>query len=100
VAQFGSLSDDWAMKELQGSTDGKSAELPLASNQEICMAAVAINLSDILKDIPAGAWVALEQYRVVAYGADMQQVLAEARRKGVPNPLIVKAPERQETMFL
>lgn len=64
------------------------------------MAAVAINLSDILKDIPAGAWVALEQYRVVAYGADMQQVLAEARRKGVPNPLIVKAPERQETMFL
>jgi len=63
------------------------------------MAAVAINLSDILKGIPAGAWVAVEQYRVVAYGADMQQVLAEARRKGVREPLIVKVPERQETMF-
>jgi hypothetical protein len=63
------------------------------------MAAVAINLSDILKGIPAGAWVAVEQYRVVAYGADMQQVLAEARRKGVQEPLIVKVPERQETMF-
>jgi hypothetical protein len=63
------------------------------------MAAVAINLSDILKGIPAGAWVAVEQYRVVAYGADMQQVLAEARSKGVREPLIVKVPERQETMF-
>ena len=64
------------------------------------MAAAAINLGDILKDVPAGAWVALEQYRIVAYGADMQQVLAEARQKGIRNPLIVKAPDRQETMFL
>jgi Family of unknown function (DUF5678) len=63
------------------------------------MAAVPINLNDVLKGIPAGAWVAVEQYRVVAYGADMQQVLAEARRKGVREPLIVKVPERQETMF-
>ena len=64
------------------------------------MAAVAINLSDILKDVPAGAWVALEHHRVVAYGADMQQVLVEARSKGSSNPLIVKVPDRQETMFL
>ena len=64
------------------------------------MAAVAINLSEILKDIPAGAWAALEQYRVVAYGADMQQVLAEARRHGVSNPLIVRVPEPQQTIFL
>jgi hypothetical protein len=63
------------------------------------MAAVAIDLSDILKDVPAGAWVALEQYRIVAYGADMQQVLAEARKKGVREPLIVKVPDRQETLF-
>lgn len=64
------------------------------------MAAVAINLIDVLKDVPPGAWVAIEQYRVVAYGADMQQVLAEARRKGVREPLIIKAPDRQETLFL
>lgn len=64
------------------------------------MAAVAINLSDILKDVPAGAWVAIEQYRVVAYGADMQQVLAEARAKGARDPLIVKVPDRQEILFL
>lgn len=64
------------------------------------MAAVAINLSDLLKDIPPGAWVAVEQYRVVAYGADMQQVLAEARSKGAREPLILKVPDRQETLFL
>jgi hypothetical protein len=64
------------------------------------MAAIAINLNDILKNIPAGAWVAIEQYRVVAYGADMQQVLAEARRNGVREPLIMKVPDRQETLFL
>jgi hypothetical protein len=85
---------------LKGSPDGASGKMPLALDQEICMAAVAINFRDILKGIPPGAWVALEQYRVVAYGADMQQVLAEARRKGVRDPLIIKAPDRQETLFL
>jgi hypothetical protein len=64
------------------------------------MAAAAINLSDILKDIPRGAWVALWHYRVVAYGADMQQVLADARAKGIKEPLIVKVPDRAESLFL
>jgi hypothetical protein len=64
------------------------------------MAAAAINFSDILKGIPRGAWVALCNYRVVAYGADMQKVLAEARKKGVREPLIVKVPDRAESLFL
>jgi len=64
------------------------------------MAAIAINWNDILKGIPPGAWVAVEQYRVVAYGADMQKVLAEARSKGVRDPLMVKVPNKQETLFL
>jgi len=64
------------------------------------MAAAAINLSEILKDIPRGAWVALWHYRVVAYGADMQKVLAEARSKGIRDPLIVKVPDRAESLFL
>jgi Family of unknown function (DUF5678) len=64
------------------------------------MAAAAINWSDILKGIPAGAWVAVQQYRVIAYGADMQKVLAEARNKGVPEPIIIKVPNRQENLFL
>ena len=64
------------------------------------MAAAAINFSEILKDIPRGAWVALWNYRVVAYGADMQKVLDEARKKGIRQPLIVKVPDRAETLFL
>lgn len=64
------------------------------------MAAVAINWNDILKGIPAGAWVAVKEYRVIAYGADMQKVLAEARCKGVLEPIMVKVPSKQETLFL
>ena len=63
------------------------------------MAAAAINFSDILKGVPPGAWVAVWNYRVLAYGADMQQVLAEARRKGVEHPVILKVPDRPETLF-
>jgi hypothetical protein len=64
------------------------------------MAAAAINLSDILKDVPRGAWVALWHDHVIAFGADMQQVLAEARKKGIKEPLIVKVPDRAESLFL
>ena len=58
------------------------------------MAAQPINLADILKDVPRGAWAAVWNFRVVAFGADMQQVIAEARRKGIYDPLMIKVPER------
>ena len=64
------------------------------------MAAQAINLADILKDVPPGAWVAVWQYRVIAFGADMQQVLKDARERGIPDPIILRAPERIETLFM
>lgn len=64
------------------------------------MAAAVINLTEILRDVPAGAWVAVWNYRVLAYGADMQQVLAEARQKGIEHPIMVKAPDYPETLFL
>ncbi len=64
------------------------------------MAADPINFADLLEGIPPGAWVAVYQYRVVAFGADMQKVLAEAREKGVTDPLMLKVPDRQETLFL
>jgi Family of unknown function (DUF5678) len=63
------------------------------------MAAAAVNFSDILKDVPPGAWAAVWNYHVLAYGADMQQVLAEARSKGVEHPIIVKVPDRPEMLF-
>jgi len=64
------------------------------------MAAQTMNLAAILKDVPAGAWAAVWQSRVVAFGADMQQVLAEARQKGISEPLMVKVPDHPETLFL
>ena len=66
------------------------------------MATALIHLAELLKDVPAGAWVAIseEEEKVVAFGADIQQVIAEARVKGVKQPLIAKAPDRQEILFL
>jgi hypothetical protein len=60
----------------------------------------AIDLATILKGLPAGAWVAVGDNKVIAYGADMQTVLATARQAGEKNPLILKVPDRQEVLFL
>ncbi len=61
----------------------------------------ALQLSEILKGMPAGAWVAVSEgkQKVVAYGSDVQAVLSEARDKGEELPLILKVPERQEILF-
>jgi hypothetical protein len=66
------------------------------------MAVAALDLAQLLKDVPLGVWVALSEGKrsVVAYGTDMQRVLAEAREKGESEPLILKVPSRQEMMFL
>ncbi len=55
----------------------------------------ALNLTEILKDVPRGAWVAISRERetVVAYGSDIQRVLQEANEKGEPNPLVTRVPE-------
>ncbi len=61
-----------------------------------------LDLAQILKGIPAGAWVALsnDNDKVIAFGADMQSVLSDAKKAGENTPLIVKVPDRQETLFL
>jgi len=61
-----------------------------------------LNLSDLLKDIPAGAWVAISHSRdrVVSYGADMREVLQEARKQGEAEPYIVRVPEQQGALLL
>jgi Family of unknown function (DUF5678) len=66
------------------------------------VATALIHFAELLKDVPAGVWVAIseEEQKVVAFGADIQQVIAEARDKGVKTPLIVKAPDRQQIVFL
>ncbi len=60
-----------------------------------------LDLSEILKGIPAGAWVALSKNdTVIAYAADMQAVLKKASEAGEDTPLVVKVPDRQENLFL
>ena len=66
------------------------------------MATPTLNFDKLFREIPAGAWVAVSEAenRVIAFGADLQQVLAEARDNGEPEPLVLKVPDRQEIVFL
>jgi hypothetical protein len=66
------------------------------------MATTVADLSGLLKGIPAGVWAAIseQQHKVIAFGADPQAVLGEARKKGEKLPLIVRVPEQNLAMFL
>jgi len=56
------------------------------------MSTLVANLADLLKDIPAGAWVAIseQEHKTIAYGADARTVLVEARGKGERLPLMLR----------
>jgi hypothetical protein len=67
------------------------------------MAVVQVpDIEKLLKGVPPGAWVAIsgERDRVVSFGADMREVLKEARENGEQDPLIFKVPEQQEALLL
>lgn len=66
------------------------------------MATAAIDLSEMLKGIPEGAWVAISEQaqKVVAYSADLQTVIQSAHEQGENNPLIVRVPEQSSVLFL
>jgi hypothetical protein len=66
------------------------------------MAALAFDFGALLKDIPRGAWVAIssDQTHVVAFGAEMREVLEEAREKGEQDPIILRVPEAQSTLMM
>jgi hypothetical protein len=65
------------------------------------MATAIADLLELTKGIPMGAWVAISerQHSVLAYGADAQAVLTEARNKGEAHPLIVRVPDQTTSMF-
>ncbi len=65
------------------------------------MATSIADLPDLLKGIPAGAWVAISEknHAVVAYGVDAQAVLNEAQNKGEASPLIVRIPDQAAAMM-
>lgn len=52
-------------------------------------------LPQLLAGIPKGAWVALsaDEERVVAYGAELQEVLQKAKETGEQDPIVIRVPE-------
>lgn len=66
------------------------------------MATKIADLSEILKGIPAGAWVAISErlHKAIAFGVDAQAVLNEAQKQGEKLPLMVRVPDRNTAMFL
>jgi hypothetical protein len=66
------------------------------------MATTAMNVAELLKGIPEGAWVAISEsaHKVVAYSADLQITLKTARENGEDDPLIVRIPEQSSVLFL
>ena len=62
------------------------------------MSKLVSGFAEILRDIPAGAWVAIseKQKLVIACGADALAVLNEARSKGERIPLMVRVPEESD----
>ncbi len=61
-----------------------------------------IDLPQLLKGIPAGAWVAISKAhdRAVAFGFDLQKVKAEAESKGEAEPVLVRVPTAHSALLL
>jgi hypothetical protein len=74
----------------------------IRSTNEDNMATTVADLSELLKGIPAGAWVAISerQNKTLAYGVDAQAVFSEAQQKGEELPLMVRVPDQNMAMFL
>jgi hypothetical protein len=60
------------------------------------------DVSSLLGDIPRGAWVALskDETKVVAYAAELQEVLLKAREAGEENPVVLRVPEADAATLL
>lgn len=53
------------------------------------------DISKLLADVPKGAWVAFskDQERVIAYAAELEEVLRKAKEAGESDPIITRVPE-------
>lgn len=62
----------------------------------------AVDLTELLKGIPRGAWVAISSRheKVVAFGAELRAVLEEAKQKGEKDPLVTRVPESASALML
>ena len=62
----------------------------------------AKDVSKLLAVVPKGAWVALssDEDRVIAYAAELQEVLNKAREAGETDPVVVRVPEADVSTLL
>ncbi len=60
------------------------------------------DVSKLLADVPKGAWVALskDEERVIAYAAELPEVLAKAKETGETDPVITRVPEADSSTLL
>lgn len=66
------------------------------------MVTASLDFSELLKGLPEGAWVAISERdnKVMAYSADLQTTLNQAKERGENDPSIVRVPERANMLFL
>jgi hypothetical protein len=64
------------------------------------LTALPIDFGELLKGVPLGAWVAISHdcAKVVAFGSDLPDVVAEARSKGEEHPIVTKVPQTQHAL--
>jgi len=60
------------------------------------------NFSELLAQVPAGAWVAISQdgTRAIAFGAELSVVIDQARDAGETDPIIARAPQANMALIL
>jgi hypothetical protein len=60
------------------------------------------NLSEMLAPVPSGAWVAISQdgSRVIAFAAEIRDVIEKAREAGETDPILTRAPQSNVAMIL
>jgi hypothetical protein len=66
------------------------------------VATLAIDFTAIIKGVPRGSWVALsnDEKQLIAYGPDMDRVINQAHDEGESDPIIMRVPESNASLFL
>ncbi len=60
------------------------------------------DFSKLLAGVPSGAWVAIspDGTRVIAYAAEMRDVIERSREAGETDPIITRAPQSNMALIL
>jgi hypothetical protein len=66
------------------------------------MAPAIKNFGKLLAGVPPGAWVAIsnDESRVVAYAAEMRDVIQKAHEAGEQNPIITRVPHTSPAFLI